>query len=383
MKGGFIMRAIQTCGFLACLAVLLLLATFAAYAGPYIPQGPFVLGTPGSVIPSPKNVPGKEYSDHRDKDTTPPPLGPIPDPEQNIAWDGAGGVADTFDYTGSRQLPGGTTDIDREVDALANLGDLLFHSVIANTSALLFSTDYDPRIHYESIGGGGGVWAAPPVIDQHGVDDVDGLEVWGPEPDSPIPPGDATKTDDANRYSLEYPIGYDPPLNQLDPLGIAVWDYNSLAHTSIPWWTVAELSAAIAPLFGVPIHDIEENFNLDGMMNFDVSDFDTPQKGDEIMFTIDPIDLDGDGKITPNAIDIDGGEIFTYKRGDPMAAYLNHGGHLWNTAFNVQGTFSTASENVNALEAVSTVPEPTSILLLGFGLAGLAGYVLHRRRNKK
>ena len=33
--------------------------------------------------------------------------------------------------------------------------------------------------------------------------------------------------------------------------------------------------------------------------------------------------------------------------------------------------------------ATTCVPEPTSILLFGFGLAGLAGFALRRRRNKK
>ena len=61
------MRTLQTCGVLACFVVLLLSATLAAHAGPYVPQGPFVVPCPGPDIPKPPNVPGKEYSDYPDR----------------------------------------------------------------------------------------------------------------------------------------------------------------------------------------------------------------------------------------------------------------------------------------------------------------------------
>ena len=84
--------------------------------------------------------------------------------------------------------------------------------------------------------------------------------------------------------------------------------------------------------------------------------------GLDIIFSIAPIDI------------YDGGEIWVW---DGLthggATFLSHGGHLWNTAFPVMATFGTASENVNALEAVA-VPEPAILALLIPGLAGL-GFV--------
>ena len=61
------------------------------------------------------------------------------------------------------------------------------------------------------------------------------------------------------------------------------------------------------------------------------------------------------------------------------ASFLNHGGHLWDTAFPVANTFGLNSENVNAIESASTIPEPITAILLGIGLAGLAA----RRRRKE
>ena len=110
--------------------MLALWAPAAALAGPFIPCGvaprPLCIGpAPGAGIPTPAEVPGKEYSDHFDKDG----IVGAPDPEQNIAWDGVvpGGVADTFDYSGSR-LPPLLGPPEGEVDALANVGDALFHA---------------------------------------------------------------------------------------------------------------------------------------------------------------------------------------------------------------------------------------------------------------
>ena len=93
--------------------------------------GPLAIPAPGAGIPGPTAVPGKEYSNGNCE------LGPcqiplnlgdkndmgIPDNEQNLRWDGTGGVVDTFDYDGSD----GIFLTGEQVDALANGGDLADH----------------------------------------------------------------------------------------------------------------------------------------------------------------------------------------------------------------------------------------------------------------
>lgn len=293
--------------------VVLGLCAQTASAGPYIPRGPFVVPLPGLAIPTPTQVPGKEYTDFADKDG----IVGAPAPGQAILWDGAGGVKN-----------GALYPVD-EVDALANLGDALFDSVIANTSALLFSVGGSGSIFYETVLGAIGVWAAPPAIDQHGVTDVDALEVWGPE-----------GAVDANRYSA---LG--------DPGGCAVAALGGGCVVT---------TAVLAAFLGVSHPD------LDGLM---MQEFTT-----DILFSIRP---------TPGG-PYNGGEIWAFDYVAGAGGFLSHGGHLWDTAWAAANLTDPAGAvlNVNALEAVSyqRVPEPSSTLLLGSMLAGLG---LARRLRRR
>ncbi|MEL7038113.1 MAG: hypothetical protein AAFO04_21230 [Cyanobacteria bacterium J06592_8] len=243
-------------------------------------------------FPSFNNVTGKEYSNNADKDTN-----GIPDPGQTLEWFGNGSTNDGFDY-----------GIAGQVDAMANRGDALFHAVTNNQANLLFSTTFDNNIYFETPSGWNGIEYTPDQIDlpgaiDPGVLDVDGLEVWGPV--------------DANRFSI-----YGDP-------GVAVYDYDPLTGTKTPLYDQTEIAEAI----GVP-DQYWDLVNLDAMMTF----------GDNlIMFSIDPI----------SEVGLDGGEIWVWDRasGNP-ANFLNHGGNLWDTNFDVMATFGTASENINSLEAV-------------------------------
>ncbi|WP_287076091.1 PEP-CTERM sorting domain-containing protein [Microcystis sp. M_QC_C_20170808_M3Col] len=366
----------------SCLLLGVTVAPSQVLAGPFVPQGPFVQPAPGSGIPGPKNVPGKEYSDRFDKDTQEPP---VLDPEQNIYWDGNGGRQDAFDYSGSRA---GDTDPAREVDALANHGDALFWDVIANQAALLFSTgsttlllpgdsraavynaspDYnqlgihEKSVLFESIRGGTGFWATPPQIDRAGVNDLDGLEVWSSvsptSPQYPYPeypsPADPTPND-ADMYSLLE----DPTINGTRT---SVWYYNPITQISNSYITAAQIAAAINRPDIVNLADI---IDLDGLMVWDGGNIGQWDNSDAILFSVMPIDANLDGVITPNINggDIDGGEIWSWQFGQPLAQFLNHGGHLWDTAFNVRQATGAVNENIDALEAVAT-PEPSSFLSL-------------------
>jgi hypothetical protein len=369
----------------SCLLLGVTVAPSQVLAGPFVPQGPFVQPAPGPGIPWPKNVPGKEYSDRFDKDTQEPP---VLDPEQNIYWDGNGGRQDAFDYSGSRA---GDTVTAREVDALANHGDALFWDVIANQAALLFSTgsttlllpgdsraavynaspDYnqlgihEKSVLVEPIGGGTGFWATPPQIDQAGVNDLDGLEVWGGLAD-PTP-------NDADMYSL---LG-DPLINGIRT---SVWYYNGGVSTS--YLNAAQIAAAINRPDIVNLADI---IDLDGLMVWDGGNIGQWDNSDAILFSVMPIDANLDGIITPNINggDIDGGEIWSWQFGQPLAQFLNHGGHLWDTAFNVRQATGAVNENIDALEAVAT-PEPSSFLsLLALGTLGAASTLKRKLKPSK
>ena len=305
----------------------------------------FPLASPD--IPLPPEVPGKELSTRFDRGLT------GPDPEQNLAWDGIGGTAEATDYTGSRaDFP---DTLDREVDALANSDDALYDAAISNTAAIVISVDGNPNIYFEDIFGGTGLWADQDVSTPDGLPgsviddmtpilDLDGLELWGE---------DGPAGADANRYSLESTGATGVP----DPLGISVWDF--AGGVSTPLWSIADIAGIVSLASGV---DLASNqVNLDAMMTSGVS---------SIMFSIDA------------AGSLDGGEIFVGTRvggfGTAIStgAFLFHGGHLWDTAFDVRGTFGVASENINALEAIATlepngpeIPEPLTVLLVGMGLA--------------
>ena len=319
------------------------------------------------------------------------------DSEQSIFWDGLGGVLDTFDFTpgggGPARVPTLGLADEAETDALAFDNDAFFHSLRFDTAALIFSTDLDPDIYFEmtaGTGGGGGVWATSGLINLAvPPDDVDAIEVWGPDSTT------AVSGDDAFNYSLESI----PPLGAgaTDPGGISVWHVpgsvpGALDPTAFPLLWDFELAAAIAPLAPLPADDldiIQEQLDLDGMM-LDILAF---EEGDDvpgspggtrtgsINFTIDPITR------TDGTTVFDGGEIFVWDFDfSPMAlppvaaSFLKHNGHLWDTAFPVMATFLTATENVNGIEAVNTIPEPSSIMLSVIGLLSLAGCG-RRRRN--
>jgi len=258
------------------------------------------------------NVSGKEYTDLLDENAA----GGL-SPTQSLLWDGLGGVANGYKY----QTSG-------EVDATAARGDAFFFELINNTAAMLFSVkgDHGAPVRYELPGGTSGVWATVAQVNSTGVNDLDALEVWGPD-GSP----------DGDMYSLFGDAG-----------GVAIWDYNAGSPT--PFVTTAEIADAIG-LHGA-------NVDLDALM----------VGGETIIFSIRAFGP------------YDGGELFVYNlgAGANTATFLNHGGHIWDTAFDVGATFGCPTDEIDALEAVNVVPEPGTIAALALG----AGALLRRRARK-
>lgn len=324
------------------------------------PWNPMTSAMPGPsvLLPTPKEVPGKDFSDVRDRNAA-----GMADLEQVVAWDGLGGVRDSFDY----DQPPNTRPLyptSTEVDGIAAGADALYHAVIANQAALLFSVETDANIMYERATGfpaapaGFGVWATALDIDAMNPPlDTDGLEIWG---------GD--NADDAHRYSLA-----GDPFVQLPAaaLKVAVWEYDEAGQTSLPHTFTTDLAAAMdlqaggvgmgGPVWGLLV----ELMDVDAIMTF----------GPEVLYSIRPLVVPG----TPIAFD--GGEIFVYTGPNSPTKFLDHGGHLWDTAFDVMGTFHLQHENVDALEAAATfVPEPATCALALLGLLGVAGLVGRRRQ---
>lgn len=329
-----------------------LCAASLASANPWVPIANPINPGPSRFIPTVKEVPGKDFSDIRDRDAA-----GVLDPQQVVAWDGSGGVRDSFDYTGTQPAP--LNQQNQGVDGLASGGDALFQAVRDNQAALLFSAEGDPDIYFERATGfvgalaGFGVWATALDIDAMNPPiDTDALEVWG---------GD--NADDSDRYSLDG----DPFLPGAGK--VAVWSFTPAIGPSAPHTMTTDLAAAMDLQFGGPgvggplWSQLVELMDVDAIMTF----------GTQVTYSIRPLFIPG----TPIAFD--GGEIFEYDGPGIATRFLNHGGHLWDTAFDVRGTFHVNNENIDAIEGIATaVPEPASCLIAVLGIALASSF---RRRN--
>lgn len=449
-------------------AVLAIACSAVCHAGDYYTTVPFLptvkIGPDAAGATPAREVYGKEYS-HTDWFTAATVLGldpnlvniedhdafATPDPLQVVSWDGLpgpygplgpgsggpnSGSVDAFDF-GSPTYS--FEHREGQIDALANRGDFLFRQVTDNTATLLFSVTADlgisgaakAHVHFEDpdpvdlspTGDVADVWAvieAPPAgpglgpgVNHHVVEDLDALEVWGPEPPThnrpagiPTPVvegyiggfGVGPATADANRFSLDVDAA----------TGVSVFAFSASGPSAgliTPWVPHSEIVAAVESLLlsgmGDGLRLDPESLHLidvDGTMASDVEpDLDHTSlswgPGDELLFTVDPFTagvIDASGAVI-GSVFMDGGEIMHLSKtglgpGAFAVSYLSHGGHLWDTAFDVSGTFGYEFEDVDALEAVGTLtgdidiptPEPSAAVLAVVG-AAIAGW---RRRGK-
>ena len=381
-----------------------LIASPALATIPYTPVAPrpFAVG-PG--VPKAAEVFGKEYS--HDFDQTTLGGGGGPDPQQVINWDGIGGVSEGVDFSFTR--PDWTPN--QEVDAIAHSRDALFRDIREDSAHLVFSHDdmttaylgpaagYAPAFipaagpvflsNGNTINGAGevsieraGVFAPPSTQsgwatqgEVNGMPlprDVDGLELWGPEP----PENEPMFLGDADKYSLELDFAS----------GVSVWNASGtpyIPHASI----VGVVTTLLGPLMGpemLPFDDQEgENaINLDALMvrdfgEMDVFDGDATGGGgpsDSIIFSIrqiiDPTD--------PSGYYATGSELFFYN-GDGTFGFLDHGGHTWDKGYALGALRTIGADgnaqtviDINAIEAVTAVPEPAGAALLVAFMASAA-----------
>jgi hypothetical protein len=297
-----------------------------------------------------------EFSNHSDRQAVGPLFGP----------GGAlnGWAAHWVIYTDPPDAAGGFNPYnvfhfggDHEVDALANQGDAYFHEVIANFAILLVSFDGDPGVNgvwYEMPGGARGIqWTHLDLSNVAGgpdplLEDLDGLEVWGPAPGH-----------DANYFSeIGELFGFSVlceaipwPGGLYVPQPVIVTAVQSLGYTGAP-----------------------DSVDLDGLMVWDIDDPCVWGTGDIIIFSIRA------------AANWDGGEIVVLPFGGP-ASFLNHGGHLWNTAFDVSTAFGVNTEEVDGIEASweEEPPIPTltewGLIIFGVVLLGFITWVFLRKRR--
>jgi hypothetical protein len=163
--------------------------------------------------------------------------------------------------------------------------------------------------------------------------DLDALEIWGPE-----------LIVDANRFSLEF-----------DVLPDGTGSASVFRLDGSVQYTREDIAAAI----GRP--DLADDIDLDALM----------VNGDALLFSIQPLDV------------FDGGEIWDWS-GTGLAKFLDFGEKTWNTEFDIQAYFDDQgfdirSENIDALEAASTVPGPVPI----FGVGAAFGFSRRLRSRIK
>jgi hypothetical protein len=121
---------------------------------------------------------------------------------------------------------------------------------------------------------------------------------------------------------------------------------------------------------------IDPAIDLDGLMVFDDLADGIFGAGDSILFSVSENQSLGGP--------FHGGEIWVWNFGSP-ASFLVHGGITWDTLnqpallFGWGGNPGDPINDINALEAILVVPEPSGIVLAAVGLTGMIFWRSRRR----
>ena len=212
-----------------------------------------------------------------------------------------------------------------QVDAIANSGDAYFQKLIDNRANLLVSVRGDTKgkgvwkMWVEDVAGGTHPKARDKAFNNQPdpkVDELEALQLWGGA---------------ANRYSEEGDPEYGAP-----PMKFSVLNQGGTEY--VPH---GEIVDAVTDLGWNGDGDVD----LDALMVWDTSPYGEWSGGDAIIFSI--------RNTIPGGGNWDGGEIVVLPMGQ-YASFLNHGGHLWDTAHDVQARLGTDGEDVDAIEAAGT-----------------------------
>ena len=289
-----------------------------------------------------------EYSDMSD-DRAIPGGGDhdVPDPGQVLYTEFPDGPADKWPKDASDFLPALETGTDplSQVDALASAADALVDDVLSNHADLLVSLVGDggpaeAAVFFESPAGMTGTAFRHVELNALDnapgeIDDLDGLELWGPV-------GSA----DAIYFS------------HFDDLASGTSVFRFSGGAAVPWISHAEILAAVTAL---GFSGSSQQVDLDALLVENGGDEQNFDIGDGILFSI---------RAGGN---FDGGEIIHLRVGVPPA-FLVHGGHKWDTTFDVVAAMpESKNEDVDALEAR---PAAVAAQIPTLGLLGLAVFVL-------
>ena len=277
-------------------------------------------GTAQAAPPAPEFVANKVFSTYLDDRAANGSLAPT----QTLLW----GSPDN----GYRYSTGAPWFASEQVDALGGEREADVRNLVAGRSLLLFNVGNQADLYWESPGtGGAGWWGRPPKPATVHAIGTDALTVGGSTSGYVSFHGDGLMDDFVR---------------------------GDMARVSV-WWSGGRgivYADEIARAIGRP--ELESQVDLDALLM---------AGPDSLVFSIAPLYVDG-------KMVFDGGEIWTWNRtASPAAAFLNHGGHLWDTSFEVAKTFGLHSEDVTVL-ATAPVPEPETyaMFLTGLGLLGLA-----------
>ncbi len=256
-------------------------------------------------------VQNREFSDDVDVDQN-----GVSDPGQVLWFDCFGGALDNP----FRDVVE-PNNFGLQVDALANRNDRLFLPFVSDGVEMIFSVEDDRNIYFEREQTGAfGLWN-----ENVARQDVDALEVWG----------------DSNSDHHSF---------QGDPGGVSLVYEGTLGIQNV---MQSQLLAGIQSL-GIGLSLQPEDLDLDAAMRWN----EAASEG-LLAFSVVPVD-DGFGNVI-----LDGGEIFVLNLDTSTAEFLFHGGHQWDTDFEVMGTFGLDNENINAIEAVAPTPSALALLAIG------------------